>query len=193
MDNSTDHDRTIAAVYHPVSLSKFIVLSLLTGGIYDLYWFYKNWRFVRDRDGSTIMPFWRAIFSPLWLAALILDLRKNVKNETISLIFAVFLSIAYVVLSIVGLLPNPYWIATFLAFVPLLPVVRLINTSNEDDSQYVSNSSWKPRHCILALFSIPLLSLTVLPSVGYFPSTQVVRGSLLWPHHREYLQDSGII
>jgi hypothetical protein len=64
MNESIEDDRTLAAVYDPVSLTKFIVLSLLTGGIYELYWFYKTWRFVRDRDSSTIMPFWRALFSP---------------------------------------------------------------------------------------------------------------------------------
>jgi len=139
------------------------------------------------------MPFWRAVLSPLWCINLILDLRKNVKNETISLVFAVFLSIAYFVLSIVWRLPDPYWIATYFAFVPLLPVVRLINASNQGKSQYVSNSTWKLRHFVLALFCIPLLSFNVSSSVGLIPSTQVVRGSWLWPHHREYLENAGII
>jgi len=194
MDESIEDDRTLAAVYYPVSLSKFIVLSLLTMGIYDIYWFYKNWRFVHDRDNSTIMPFWRALFSPLWCAALILDLRKHVKNKTIPIALVVFLSIVYFVLSIVSGLPNPYWIVSFLAFVPLLPVVRLINASNQDESQqYVSNSTWKLRHFVLALFSIPLLSFVVSSSVGLIPSTQVVPGSSLWTYHREYLENSGII
>ena len=194
MDESIADDRTFAAVYYPVSLSKFIVLSLLTCGIYDLFWFYKNWRFVRDRDNSTIMPFWRALFSPLWCAALMLDLRKNVKDKTIPIALVVFLSIVYFVLSILWRLPDPYWIVTFLAFVPLVPVVRLINKSNQDGSQeYVRNSTWKLRHFVLALFSIPLLSFVFSSSVGLIPSTRVVQGSLLWPHHREYLENSGII
>ncbi|NOY41350.1 MAG: hypothetical protein GXP26_05880 [Planctomycetes bacterium] len=194
MDESLVDDRTPTAVYYPVSLSKFIVLSLLTGGVYELYWFYKNWRFVRDRDNSTIRPFWRALFAPLWCAALILDLRESVQDKAISIVPIVFLSIAYFVLSILVQLPDPYWIVTFLAFVPLVPVVRLINASNQDASQeYISNSTWKLRHFVLALFSIPLLSIGVSSSVGLIPSTQVIPGSLLWPHQREYLENSGIV
>ena len=194
MDDSRASDRTLPAVYYPVSLSKFIVLSILTLGIYELYWFYKNWRFVRDRDNSTIMPFWRAVFSPLWCAALILDLRKNVKNKTIPIALVLVLSIVYFVLSIVWQLPDPYWIVSFLNFVALLPVVRLINALNHDESQqYAINSTWKLRHFVLALFSIPLLSFAVSSSVALVPSTQVVPGSLLWAHHRDYLEKSGIV
>ena len=123
MDESIEGEGTLAAVYYPVSLSKFIVLSLLTGGIYELYWFYKNWRFVRDRDNSTIRPFWRALFSPLWCAALVLDLRKNenVNGKTIPMVLVVLLPIAYFVLTILWKLPDPYWTVSFLAFVPLVP------------------------------------------------------------------------
>ncbi len=194
MGESIEDDSTPAAVYYPVTLSKFVVLSLLTGGFYDLYWFYKNWCFVRDRDNSSIDPFWRALFSPLWCAVLILDLRRNVNDKTISVALVVFLSIVYFVLSIIWRLPDPYWVATFLAFVPLIPFVKLINTQNQYESQqYLINSKWKLRHFVLALFSIPLLSFLVTSSVGLIPSTQVVPGSLLWPHHREYLEKSGIV
>src|SRR4051812_24345977 len=51
--------------YHHVSPVKFIIYSICSLGLYNTYWFYKNWRYVRDRDGSNIRPFWRAIFSPI--------------------------------------------------------------------------------------------------------------------------------
>ena len=49
-----------------VSPVKFVAMSLCTFSLYEMYWSYKNWRIIKDRDGSKIMPFWRAFFYPLW-------------------------------------------------------------------------------------------------------------------------------
>jgi hypothetical protein len=51
-----------APIFFAVSIPKFIVLSICSIGIYDLYWFYKNWQLVRAREQSDISPFWRAFF-----------------------------------------------------------------------------------------------------------------------------------
>lgn len=34
--------------YFPVSNTKLVLMSLATLGFYELYWFYKNWVFVKD-------------------------------------------------------------------------------------------------------------------------------------------------
>jgi hypothetical protein len=47
---SGDPQRETAPTFFAVSISKFIVLSICSIGIYDLYWFYKNWQFVRARS-----------------------------------------------------------------------------------------------------------------------------------------------
>ncbi|MEM9401487.1 MAG: hypothetical protein AAGA44_03230 [Pseudomonadota bacterium] len=41
---------------------KFTLLYLATFGLYGIYWSYKNWRFIRDRDNSDVLPFIRAFF-----------------------------------------------------------------------------------------------------------------------------------
>ncbi|HEX6398025.1 MAG TPA: hypothetical protein VFZ95_11420, partial [Steroidobacteraceae bacterium] len=41
---------------------KVLVMSLVTLGFYQLYWFYRHWSLVGARDRSDIMPFWRAFF-----------------------------------------------------------------------------------------------------------------------------------
>jgi len=40
--------------YHHVAPLKFAILSVATLGVYELFWFYKNWKFVRQRDQSRI-------------------------------------------------------------------------------------------------------------------------------------------
>lgn len=49
--------------YFAVTTFKFIVLSLCTLGLYEMYWFYQNWHRIKERDGSAIMPAMRSIFS----------------------------------------------------------------------------------------------------------------------------------
>ena len=51
--------------YFPVATHKFVVLSICTLGLYDLYWFYQNWQRVRRRTREDLSPFWRAAFAPL--------------------------------------------------------------------------------------------------------------------------------
>src|SRR5690625_4658746 len=52
--------------FHHVAAWKFILLSLATLGLYELYWFYRGWSFVKRSEKSRIMPFWRTVFAPIW-------------------------------------------------------------------------------------------------------------------------------
>ncbi len=49
-------------LYFPVSLLKLVIMSVVTAGIYEIYWMYKNWALVREREKLDIRPFWRAFF-----------------------------------------------------------------------------------------------------------------------------------
>lgn len=49
--------------FFAVSLLKLVVLSICTFGIYELYWFYKNWLLIKDREASAISPALRAVFA----------------------------------------------------------------------------------------------------------------------------------
>ncbi len=56
-------------LFFPVSITKLIILSICTIGIYEVYWFYKNWEIIKQREYSKISPFWRAIFSAIGVKA----------------------------------------------------------------------------------------------------------------------------
>ncbi len=64
-------DSLVAASFHqlplfPVATHKFIVLSICTLGIYELYWFYQNWKRLKATTNDKLSPFWRAFFAPIW-------------------------------------------------------------------------------------------------------------------------------
>jgi len=56
--------------YHHTAPLKFVILSMATLGIYELYWCYKCWCYIKGEGRKSIHSFWRAFFAP------ILDLRS---------------------------------------------------------------------------------------------------------------------
>lgn len=49
-------------LYLFISKKRLILMSILSLGLYETYWIYKNWSFVKKRMKSDIQPFWRGIF-----------------------------------------------------------------------------------------------------------------------------------
>ncbi len=53
-----------------ISLKRFIFLSIISLGLYELWWIFKAWRFFAIKDHLNIMPAARAIFSIFFLYSL---------------------------------------------------------------------------------------------------------------------------
>ncbi|EXE34023.1 hypothetical protein J571_4043, partial [Acinetobacter baumannii 554515] len=53
-----------------ISVNKFIFLSLISFGLYPIWWMFKAWRFFLIKDKLNIMPAARAIFSIFFLYSL---------------------------------------------------------------------------------------------------------------------------
>jgi hypothetical protein len=95
----------------PVATHKFIVLSICTFGIYELYWCYQNWKRLKTSSGENLSPFWRAFFAPLWGFSLF----KRIRAEAVSAGVPVewnsgVLATFYLVLTITWRLPDPWWL-----------------------------------------------------------------------------------
>ena len=97
---------------------KFVVMSICTLGIYQLYWFYKNWKLIKERTGQEIWPFWRAFFCPIWAYSCF----KEINSRTGGGLPIGLLAIAYFAISVVWKLPDPYWLISLFSFLPLIPV-----------------------------------------------------------------------
>lgn len=181
--------------YFAVSRTKFIVLSFLTLGMYELYWFYRNWCSIRDRDSLSIRPFWRAFFAPVFFRKLIQDIDEHC--ESVSPILsshAGALVVAYYIIPALWRLPDPYWLISMFSWAALLPVVSQIASINQPcPRQLLRNSQWKLRHLALGVVTVPCLVLMFVPSMNMMPSTQVTAGSRMWEHNREFLQATGLL
>ena len=107
--------------YFIVGVTKFVLMDLCTFGIYERYWMYKNWKYIKAREQSDIMPFWRTVFAPLWLFSLGSKIQKDCNEFSVESEFDyIIIGIFYLILSNLWRLPDPYWLICFLSFFPLL-------------------------------------------------------------------------
>jgi hypothetical protein len=174
--------------YAPVSVSKFVVMCLVTFGLYTIPWFYRCWRYTRDRDGSDIWPSIRALFNPLTYYFLLQDLRENTRYEVPGAF-----ALLYFVVEALWRLPDPYWLVSTLAFVAVLPTVLAINDLNRDVTPHPPHASWRVRNIPIILLGGLLLFTSVGSSLGYFPSTRVVQGIEIRESDLAFLESSEIV
>lgn len=108
---------------------QFVLLSLLSGGIFLFWWQYKMWNFLRERHGMQVMPLGRAVVNsifPIFVLPLFINLAGRAQQRGYPLDFSPFLfSFAYLALYFVNLmLPSMAFVVLFL-FIPCLPLLRV--------------------------------------------------------------------
>ncbi|MFD2902573.1 hypothetical protein [Sphingobacterium anhuiense] len=63
-----------------ITAKQFTILNIATGGVYALWWVYKEWRFIEEKDNLHLQPAGRTIFSVFFIYSLftrILDYAKS--------------------------------------------------------------------------------------------------------------------
>ena len=118
--------------YFVVGTTKFIVMSLCTLSIYELYWIYKNWKYIKAREQSKIMPFWRAFFAGLWNFSLAQKIKDHGQEVSVNAEFnPSAIGAAYIGISILSRLPAPFFLLSFLSFLPLLTLQTTASRINQ--------------------------------------------------------------
>jgi hypothetical protein len=152
-------------MFFPVSRFKLLVMSLVTLGLYQIFWFYKNWQLFKAATGTNISPFWRAVFNGLFCYSLITKIRNKAKLRGIDVNFSPFLlTVAWFGLALCARLPKPYFIVGFFSVIVLLPVQETVNELN---SLAAPNHNPNDRFSVWNLLTIAVGgSLFVLAIVG---------------------------
>ena len=113
--------------FFEVSVRKFVVMSIVTWGIYPLYWAYEQWVRIENRNHEGLSPIWRTIFSPLWNFSLFKRIRREAIARGVPVYWdATVLAIIYFMFGPLWRLPDPWWLISLLTFLPCLPVVNEI-------------------------------------------------------------------
>jgi len=146
--------------YFSVSLNKLAIMSVTTFGLYELYWFYKNWRAVKEQSGEKISPFWRAFFAPFFCYGLfkrvLISAQKQGYTEQYS---PIWLTVIYIGTKIMASpeLPDLFWFISFLSFVPLLTVQQAISFNNfEINTEQKKYDSFNTSEIVLIMLGITI-------------------------------------
>ena len=124
---SEQEESELKASYFVVGSVKLGLLAICTFGIYELYWQYKNWAYIRDKEPARrIMPFWRAVFAGIWCFSLSSHINKHGADVGADTRYPVWLiGSAYLLLLATSQLPDPFWLLSIFSFIPLLSIQNL--------------------------------------------------------------------
>jgi hypothetical protein len=136
----------IPKFFFSVSIKRFVFLSIITMGFYELYWFYRNWEVIRDQENRKISPFWRTIFSVFFVYALFSSLLKFAESKDYKSNFSAgYLAAGWIIFVLLGRISDQLfgilswilWCSSFFSFIFILPflnVTKQLNLSNKVDS-----------------------------------------------------------
>ncbi len=133
-----------------VPIWRLVFLSVITFNLYQVYWFYKNWRFFKEKEKLEISPFWRAIFSVIFIYSILKRIFGLTKKKDLNKWHSpVVLTILWILLEFMGLLDNipqflgdqmsvlSYVLLLLATILPLLSVLVLI------PAQRLLNNYWR--------------------------------------------------
>jgi transglutaminase-like putative cysteine protease len=187
------------SIFFPVSPAKHVTLWVLTFGIYGVYWFYKNFRYIKEQNNLSIMPLARGFFYAFWYYPLWEKLKEDnnerfEENHLPKKSVALFIAILFFIGSAISSRDSMILPSLIIGACLTLPLVNYILYINGKDSQaFIRNSAWRFRHYLLILITSPLLVLSVGSEYGLMPSDSVVKGKQLLSHDIKFMQRNGIL
>jgi hypothetical protein len=136
---TTPHPGAAAAVavdeageLHAMALHKLALMCVATLGLYQLWWFYRNWTRVRQRTGRRLMPFWRSLFAPVWSYSLFDEVAEQARGAEVPIGWTpMVLAISFFLISAAWRFAEAGTLVSLFSFVPLLPVQATINALAE--------------------------------------------------------------
>jgi hypothetical protein len=166
-------DDPAAAVPTPffaVSRTKLLVLSVCTMGLYTYYWIYMNWKSVRRRTRKYFSPIRRTVFAQFFCYPLFNRIRKFSPEVPGSRFAAGPLAAAWIVLTLVPIIPGPLGLLGLFAPVALLPVQAASNAVNQAAApRHDPNSRFSAWNWVGVAVGGPLLLVVI---VGAFLPTR---------------------
>jgi len=154
-----------------VPVARLIILSIVSFSLYEAYWIYKNWRYVKERDRLDIRPFWRGFFGIFFCHSLLRRIHEDQEARAVQV--PTFspggLATGWVVLIIVANLITraPGLAASVIsAFVPsflcLVPVQNYINAVEEQRNPGGRSYGWSAGHIVCLVFGLIIWALILI-------------------------------
>ncbi|WP_036600795.1 hypothetical protein [Olivibacter sitiensis] len=121
-----------------INIDKFILLSIVSFGAYQVWWMYKAWRFFQQKERSDIMPAVRAILSLFFLIALFEKIQHLAKEKGYGFSYSpVVLFIGLLLANLLCYLPEPYWMLTMISVVFFFSPFEALNFAKRHSTDFV--------------------------------------------------------
>ncbi len=163
-------------LYLHIPVGRLILLGLLSMGLYEAYWIYRNWRYVKERDGLEIRPFWRGIFGIFFVYGILKRIREDAELNRIEP--ATFspggLAAGWIVLVLAGnllakssdLRVNLFGLLVALpSFLLFLPVQEYLQRVNVRRNPQAAHLPWTTGHWVCAVLGL-ISWMAVLGTLG---------------------------
>lgn len=137
-----------------ISANKFILLFILSFGLYGIWWMYKSWKFFKEKEALDIMPVARAIFAIIFTFSLFEEIQKYSKSKGYGKSFSsIGLFIAFLLINISSKLPDPYWLISLLSFIPLIQPLKALNfaIANSENYNGIEQIGFNPRQILIII------------------------------------------
>ena len=157
-----------------ISPARLVLLSIVSMSLYEAYWIYKNWRYIKERDGLDIKPFWRGIFGIFYCHSLLRRIHEDSEARTVQepTFSAGGLATGWVILIIFANLVSraPSMAAIIIAaFVPsflcLVPVQNYINSVTKKRNPNQKFYGWSSGHLVCLVLGL-IVWVLILIALG---------------------------
>lgn len=148
--------------YFYVSTPRLICMTVFSLGVFPSYWVYKNWCYVKERDGLDIMPFWRGWFMLFHFHSLLKHIKEdpNLAHTKRPDYSSGWLTFGLVVFTVCG---NQLIIPAMFTFLFILPAHNYITRINEAEPNRPEYSPWSFGQVLTLLF-LPVLYFVIIVS-----------------------------
>lgn len=165
MSAETESTSMVEGYYFSASSLKLAVMCVCTLGLYEVFWFYKNWVLIKERSGTSIMPVWRSVFSPIWAYSCFKRIGLTAIEKQMNLsVPAGLLAVAYFVLNAFAVLKNAYSLIALFTCIPLLFANNAATVINRHvDGSFKQNSKFSIWNWLVI---IPVGMLLILTLIG---------------------------
>ncbi|MGY0040217.1 hypothetical protein [Pedobacter sp. NJ-S-72] len=168
IDGSTAYDAEIEPQYL-IKESKFLLLSILTFGLYPVWWIYKAWIFFIQKERSDANPAIRVVFNPFFLLPLLNRIQRYAKQEGfIGSCYPVISFIIIVVVSCCSFFPPPFSFVGILNCLFFLPAVKALNYAKQQSPEILTytDDGMKTRQMVLVVIGSILWVLIIIGVLG---------------------------
>jgi hypothetical protein len=125
---------TKEGILFPVGLFKLAIMSVTTLGVYQGYWMYRNWKYLRQRRKIKANSSRRSDYPFFFIYPLFREIRAlGTTISSQSMVAPAILFTLWLALTFLTNLPDPYYLLGNLDIIPILIVQSYVNKLNREN------------------------------------------------------------